>query len=127
MSRERWETIRKKLLALRETRLQKIRRQNAEAAALLDEGVADTADRGLTDSLKDYLHLLGDTGREEVLEIDDALERLRNGSYGNCESCGKAIDPARLEVLPFTRQCLDCRKTAEEVESVKSGPAKGQL
>lgn len=127
MPQERLENIRKKLLSLREARLQEIRRQNADAAALIDEGVADTADQGLTDSIKDYLHLLGDAGHTEVLEIDAALERLHNGSYGTCESCGKTIDLARLEILPFTRLCLNCRKSAEQEETTKSGPAKGQL
>jgi DnaK suppressor protein len=127
MRQKQLELIRKKLLSMREARLQEIRRQNTDAAALIDEGVADIADQGLTDSLKDYLHLLSDAGRKEVLEIDAALERLRDGSYGTCESCGKAIDLARLEILPFTRQCLKCRKIAEKEESIKSGPAKGQL
>lgn len=127
MIQERLDSIRKKLLDLRETRLQEIRRQNADAAALIDEGVADIADQGLTDSLKDYLHLLGDAGREEVLEIDEALERLRDGSYGRCEACGKTIDIARLEILPFTRRCLPCRQEAEKEAKTKAGPGKGLL
>ncbi|ABA88313.1 zinc finger transcriptional regulator, TraR/DksA family [Syntrophotalea carbinolica DSM 2380] len=127
MIQKRLESIRKKLLDLREARLQEIRRQNADAAALIDEGVADTADQGLTDSLKDYLHLLGDAGREEILEIDEALERLRDGSYGRCEACGKTIDIARLEILPFTRRCLTCRQEAEKEAKTKAGPGKGLL
>lgn len=127
MTRDTLERIRNKLLTMREERLQEIRRKNADAAALLDEGVADTADQGLTDTLKDYLHLLGDAGRRQILEIDEALERLREGRYGICESCGKAIDLARLEVLPFTRQCLKCRQAAEQQEAERSGTEKGQL
>ncbi len=127
MTRESLETIRKRLLTMRETRLQQCRRQNADAAALLDEGVADVADQGLTDSLKDYLHLLSDAGREEILAIDEALERLRNGNYEKCEGCGKNIGISRLEVLPFTRLCLTCQKNTEQQESTKAGPAKGQL
>lgn len=127
MTRIILERIQNQLLAMRETRLQEIRRQNADAAALLDEGVADTADQGLADTLKDYLHLLGDAGRKEILEIDEALERLQDGRYGKCESCGKAIDLARLEVLPFTRLCVRCRQKTEDREAQRSGPEKGQL
>lgn len=127
MTQQTLDRIRNKLLALREARLQEIRRQNAEAAALLDEGVADVADQGLTDALKDYLHLLGDAGRKEILEIDEALERLREGRYGTCEGCGKAIDLVRLEVLPFTRLCKDCRQAEETREKQRSGPEKGQI
>ena len=127
MTRESLESIRKRLLSLRETRLQQCRRQNADAAALLDEGVADVADQGLTDSLKDYLHLLSDAGREEILAIDEALERLRDGSYETCEGCGKNIGIDRLQVLPFTRMCLACQQNTEQLQSTKAGPAKGQI
>jgi DnaK suppressor protein len=127
MTRNRLDTIRKTLLSLREARLQQCRRQNADAAALLDEGVADIADQGQTDNLKDYLHLLSDAGREEILAIDAALERLRDGSYEICESCGKNIGMARLEVLPFTRLCLTCQQNVEQQESSKAGPVKGQI
>lgn len=127
MNRERLDSIQKKLLSLRETRLQQCRRQNADAAALLDEGVADIADQGQTDSLKDYLHLLSDAGREEILAIDGALERLQDGRYETCEGCGKSIGMARLEVLPFTRLCMTCQNNAEQQDATKAGPAKGKI
>ncbi len=127
MTRESLESIRKRLLTLRETRLQQCRRQNADAADLLDEGVADVADQGLTDSLKDCLHLLSDAGREEILAIDEALERLRDGSYETCAGCGKKIGMARLQALPFTRMCLACQQNTEQQLSTKAGPSKGQI
>jgi DnaK suppressor protein len=127
MTQEHTENIRKKLLALREERLDACRRQHADAAALLDNGVADTADQGLTDSLQDYLHLLGDAAREEVLAIDDALQRLRDGSYGSCENCGKAIEQARLDVLPFTRLCLQCQRQAECQKTARAETTRGKL
>lgn len=127
MRKQRMEAIRKQLLNLREQRLTEFRRQNAEAAALLDEGVADVADQGLTDSLKDFLHLMSDARREEIMQIDEALERLANGTYGRCPDCGRAIDIARLEIRPFTRLCLDCQRQAEQIETAKAGPDKGRL
>ena len=125
MTRESLESIRKRLLTLRETRLQQCRRQNADAAALLDEGVADVADQGLTDSLKDCLHLLSDAGREEILAIDEALERLRDGSYDTCEGCGKKIGMARLQTLPFTRMCLACQQDTRTAAVNQGRPLKG--
>ncbi|MGB7979667.1 MAG: TraR/DksA C4-type zinc finger protein [Candidatus Nanopelagicales bacterium] len=44
--------------------------------------------------------------RDHVEEIDAALERLRAGTYGVCEVCGRAIDPARLEARPTARTCV---------------------
>jgi RNA polymerase-binding transcription factor DksA len=42
----------------------------------------------------------------EVTDIDDALRRLDQGTYGICEECGKPIDEARLEAVPWARYCV---------------------
>ncbi len=48
---------------------------------------------------------------ERVLKaIDAALERIDKGTFGLCQTCGKPIDPERLEALPHTTQCIDCKR-----------------
>jgi DnaK suppressor protein len=42
-----------------------------------------------------------------------ALEKIAQGSYGICESCGRAIDPARLAALPHALMCIECKKAEE--------------
>ena len=49
----------------------------------------------------------------EIQEIDEALDRIRDGSFGLCENCEKTILKARLEAIPYARLCLKC-KTEEE-------------
>jgi len=50
-----------------------------------------------------------DANTEDLLrKAEKALERLNEGSYGVCESCGAAIPIARLEVLPYTTVCVEC-------------------
>jgi RNA polymerase-binding transcription factor DksA len=46
--------------------------------------------------------------RERVAELDLALERLRQGSYGVCERCGRPIPAERLEIRPAARTCVTC-------------------
>ena len=46
-------------------------------------------------------------------QVRDALERLDDGTYGQCESCGESIDPARLEALPHATLCLRCQQRLE--------------
>ena len=41
-------------------------------------------------------------------DVDNALRRLDQQTYGRCEECGSPIRPERLEVLPYTRVCIDC-------------------
>lgn len=59
--------------------------------------------------------------RETALlkELDVAIERVRSGSYGKCESCGCDIPAARLEALPFATQCVKCATESERA----GGPA----
>jgi RNA polymerase-binding transcription factor DksA len=45
--------------------------------------------------------------REALDDVDAALVRLADGSYGNCEVCGKPIGAARLEAMPAARLCID--------------------
>jgi RNA polymerase-binding transcription factor DksA len=50
---------------------------------------------------------------DAVFEIDEALQRLREGTYAICEDCGDIITPERLNALPFARRCMRCKTEAE--------------
>ncbi len=51
---------------------------------------------------------LGESIREELKLIDNAIARIENGTYGTCSQCGEKITKARLEALPYTELCIDC-------------------
>lgn len=63
------------------------------------------------DQAKDHSILRGSEARLRLVE--DALAKFGNGSYGTCENCGKAIDLARLEAIPYTPHCLTCAEMRE--------------
>ncbi|MBN2542697.1 TraR/DksA C4-type zinc finger protein [bacterium] len=48
--------------------------------------------------------------------IDEALSRIKVGSFGKCMVCGKKIAEKRLEAIPYTKLCLDCQRDAESEE-----------
>lgn len=48
-------------------------------------------------------------------QVEAALRELENGSYGICEQCGRSIDPARLEILPYATLCIECQIRREKV------------
>jgi DnaK suppressor protein len=60
-----------------------------------------TAERGEAEALAGSL-------REALDEVEHALAKLDEGTYGACERCGKPINPARLEAMPAARLCIDC-------------------
>ncbi|HEY6835720.1 MAG TPA: TraR/DksA C4-type zinc finger protein [Gaiellaceae bacterium] len=45
--------------------------------------------------------------------IDDALKRIDDGTFGTCRGCGEQIALERLEALPYTTQCIDCKRREE--------------
>lgn len=60
-----------------------------------------TAERGEVEALAVKL-------RETLEEVETALNKLGDGTYGVCEDCGRPIDPLRLEAKPAARYCIDC-------------------
>jgi DnaK suppressor protein len=60
------------------------------------------------------LTLLGPK-RQELEAIEEALQRLENGSYGLCEVCGQSIEPRRLEIMPETPLCRGCMSQREKL------------
>ncbi len=59
----------------------------------------------------EVLERLGQTGQEEIARIRAALQRIREGSYGDCVKCGEAIASERLDTLPDTPLCRNCAAT----------------
>ena len=51
--------------------------------------------------------------REELVAIDEALGHMREGTYGFCTVCGSAIGVKRLDVIPFSSLCIDCKRKQE--------------
>jgi len=56
--------------------------------------------------------------KEQLTANDDAVRKIDSGTYGTCESCGKHIEPARLEILPTARRCMNCK--ALQAKNAKS-------
>jgi RNA polymerase-binding protein DksA len=54
---------------------------------------------------------------EEIRQIDEALERLANGTFGICESCEKPIPKSRLKIIPYARLCIECKRDEENGKS----------
>jgi RNA polymerase-binding protein DksA len=68
---------------------------------------------------EEILAQLSDVEIEILKAIDDALERIQNGTFGICEVCGKEIEEERLEAVPWTTLCI---QHAREQESLQSTP-----
>ena len=106
--------VREKLLEMRRQTMREISndlQQGREGAK--DEGM-DTYDLASEERDREISFILTDRERERLQAIQEALERVEDGSYGICESCEMEIAPARLEALPFTRLCVTCQAEREK-------------
>ena len=72
------------------------------------------ADVGTDNFDKDMNLGLCGTEQEILQKVDDALDKIKSGTYGRCEVCKEDIPQKRLRVLPYARYCLKCQKKVEE-------------
>jgi DnaK suppressor protein len=87
---------------------------NQEASNESTDGeVLDTADLASDSYDKDLANSLSETERARLVAVEAALERLKGGTYGMCDGCGKPIPLARLKVLPFAKHCVQCQQDEE--------------
>ncbi|MDJ1006848.1 MAG: TraR/DksA C4-type zinc finger protein [Paracoccaceae bacterium] len=76
--------------------------------ALDDPVPKDWEDAAVERQGDEVLHALGDHDKAEIRQIDAALGRIEEGSYGQCTKCGNDISPERLAALPATPFCKSC-------------------
>jgi DnaK suppressor protein len=99
-------------------------RQQAEAArdnqndalefATNDDGVKDVADQSVKDVSQEIEYRLSERASQAVADIDQALLRLDEGSYGVCARCGKEIPERRLDAIPTARYDAECQTLIEQ-------------
>ena len=77
----------------------------------------DVADFALDAAQDEISSQLAEVESRELTNIEGALERIRDGSYGNCETCNEAIPLARLQALPYATLCIQCQRESEKDNS----------
>ncbi len=78
------------------------------------ESAQDVADRAANSYTKEFLFSQSNSERQTLQMVDGALERIREGSFGECIACGEEINPKRLEAVPWTRHCIECQEKVEQ-------------
>jgi DnaK suppressor protein len=90
--------------------------------ALPEQTGGDVVDAALDAAQDEISSQLAEVESRELVLIDNAIERIREGNYGQCEVCENKIPLARLNALPYARTCIDCQRAEESGEGpVDSG------
>jgi DnaK suppressor protein len=108
------ETYRQRLLRLQQQVVQRIfGREEAMYTMDADRDI-ERMDRIQEEVAEVALTALEEQERQEMAEVQAALARIEAGTYGVCEACGEAINPARLEAFPMARHCVHCQERVEK-------------
>ena len=114
MDKKKVEYFRKRL----ETRQQDLRRMvtrtQQDGRSADEDSAQDIADKAASSYNKEFLFHQSNNDRQLLQMVENALVRLREGSFGECISCGKEINPKRLEAVPWTRHCIECQEKLEK-------------
>ena len=101
---------------------EQIRTDQAAALELYDDGVKDSVDLSVLDLNKEIALRLGEKSSQAVADIDQALLRIKEGTYGTCGRCGKPIDERRLEAIPTARYDAACQAAIESADGEDDPP-----
>ena len=79
-----------------------------------EESTQDIADKAVSSYTREFLYSLTDGERSTLLQIDDAINRIDDVTYGMCINCGQSIAERRLTAVPWTPYCVDCQELSEK-------------
>ncbi len=114
MDKRKLEYFKKRL----ETRQQELRRTvtrtQQDGRSADEDSAQDIADRAASSYNKEFLFSQSNNERQLLQMVENALDRIRQGNFGECISCGKEINAKRLEAVPWTRHCIECQEKLEQ-------------
>ena len=79
-----------------------------------EESTQDIADKAVSSYTREFLYSLSDTDRNTLLQIDEALDRIAEGTFGFCLNCKQPMSEKRLTAVPWAPHCVDCQELAEK-------------
>lgn len=113
------EQIRKVLLDMREKLLSGISESPVPEALITQTEIGDIIDQAGDERERELSLLLSGRDKEKLHAIHEALEKLREGTYGICEECGDKIGPGRIKVMPLAKLCVACQAKLEKEMSLQ--------
>lgn len=114
MDKKRLEHYKKKLDAKREE-LERVVAVTAEEGRSADnDGTVDIGDKAANSYTKEFLFSQSNNERHMLEMVDEALVRMKHGSFGLCVACQEEVQQKRLEAVPWTRHCISCQEKQEQ-------------
>ena len=106
--------LRERLMARRDQLLEQLKNFEEELACLDQSHPPEFSEGAQEETAANSLVALDNQERKELADIQSALEKLDQDTYGKCERCSRRIGEPRLEALPMVRYCISCQNKIEE-------------
>lgn len=90
-----------------------LKRNQPESSGNLSNLPLHMADVGTENFDQEFTLSLIENEQETIERINDALDRIQLGSFGQCEECGEPIGKLRLQAIPYTPHCIECARKLE--------------
>ncbi|MDQ3181476.1 MAG: TraR/DksA family transcriptional regulator [Acidobacteriota bacterium] len=103
--------IKEKLIDERELLIEKLKGNDLSVDA---SETPDPVDLAVRNYSKNVMLAVSENESRQLLLINEALERIADDEYGICQNCEKAINPKRLNAVPWARYCLNCQELLEQ-------------
>src|ERR687885_607336 len=113
MDKRKLKAYRDRLLARREGLFKQVSEAELSSRERDAEATQDPADMAANAYTKELLISMSANDRRLLELIDEALERIEAGEYGECVNCGEPVPEKRLEAVPWARYCLKCQDLQE--------------
>ena len=113
LSKKKLAVYEKLLLDRKHQLLKQVLNQDEDIDEIRSDVAADPLDAAGNSTSLELMTTLGNHERHELSEIDHALEKIANGSYGFCEESGEPIHPMRLEAVPTARYTMQIQERME--------------
>lgn len=113
MDKKRLEYYKKKLQTRKDELLRIIARTEQEGREADDDPTVDLADKAANSYTKEFLFGQTNAERSFLHLIEEALKRMKAGSYGLCANCEEEVQQKRLDAVPWAKYCIECQEKQE--------------
>jgi DnaK suppressor protein len=114
MEKKKVEFFKKRLLAKQEELMRLVSKSEQDGREADEEATQDIADKAANSYTKEFLFHQSDENRRLLQLVNEALERIKTGSYGVCLGCEQDVQQKRLEAIPWARHCIECQEKQDQ-------------
>jgi DnaK suppressor protein len=114
MEHKKTDIYRKRLLEKQEQLLRMVSKADQDGREADEEGTQDPADKASNAYTKEFLFHQSNDNRQILVLVSEALDRIKNDSYGICAACDQEVQVKRLDAVPWARHCIECQEKQDQ-------------